>query len=572
MGFWNSVIIAVLAAGNAALLGAVFRCSRQRARLSAFARRLGEAGDRASLLACLEAFLTRAAGCPEAVLYVRDGARFVPAEKCRKEPGKTDLPELWADGPAVSFARRKGRAVGEAAFWRSPEGRQALRGERELPERLRGGLLLPVTDQSGELNALAFLPAGEGRGQRFLRGRRLLNEAAPLAGNALKTVLLREQIRDAARQEHITQLWDRACFKALLDAELAKRQPLTLALLKPDDFRLYGELYGSDEGDRALRFFADTLKEIAGSLGILGCSGTELYLAFPDLSPTTVKGILKVCREKLTGYADGKRRLSFSGGLCAYPQGAGSRQELLSFAALGLEQAQRSGGDRTVIYGEDREAVLDRMEQLGQEYAPTVYALTAAIDAKDHYTFMHSENVTKLATQLAKAAGFEAEYVEMIRQAGLLHDVGKISIPESVLSKPGPLTPEEYRLMQSHVERSIEIIRHLPSLNYVLPIMVGHHERWDGKGYPRGLTGAEIPLGARCVALADAFDAMASRRVYKAAMPVKTAIDEIEKGLGTQFDPELGALFVELLRSGRIETGFDQNGGKTAGAAGRAGV
>ena len=184
---------------------------------------------------------------------------------------------------------------------------------------------------------------------------------------------------------------------------------------------------------------------------------------------------------------------------------------------------------------------------------------------KDHYTCTHCENVTRLATQLARAAGFAAEYVEMIRQAGLLHDVGKISIPESVLTKPSRLTSAEYEIMKSHVERSIEIIRHLPSLNYVVPIVVGHHERWDGKGYPRGLAGTEIPRGARCVALADAFDAIVSRRVYKAAVPLAEAIDEIERGLGTQFDPELGALFVRLLRSGELEGVVSDRDGSRAG-------
>ena len=194
------------------------------------------------------------------------------------------------------------------------------------------------------------------------------------------------------------------------------------------------------------------------------------------------------------------------------------------------------------------------MEALAQEYAPTIYALTAAIDAKDHYTFNHSKNVSYLATQLARAIGLDNEHVEMIRQAGLLHDIGKISIPESILAKTSRLTAEEYEIMKSHVENSISMIRHLPSLDYVIPIAISHHERYDGTGYPRGLAGENIPVGGRCLGIADAFDAIVSRRPYKDPVPIPDALKEIERNLGRQFDPELGRIFIDLVKNGTIQT------------------
>ncbi len=145
------------------------------------------------------------------------------------------------------------------------------------------------------------------------------------------------------------------------------------------------------------------------------------------------------------------------------------------------------------------------------------------------------------------------EHIEIIRQAGLLHDIGKIGTPEAILSKTTRLTQEEYEIMKQHVEASISMIKYLPSLDYVIPSVLGHHERWDGGGYPRGLSGNAIPIGARCLCLADSFDAMISKRSYKEAMSVEEAIGEIRRNQGTQFDPELAVLFIQLIESGKIQ-------------------
>ena len=176
-----------------------------------------------------------------------------------------------------------------------------------------------------------------------------------------------------------------------------------------------------------------------------------------------------------------------------------------------------------------------------------IYALTAAIDVKDHYTYQHSQNVAVYAARLARAIGLDPEHVEIIRQAGLLHDIGKIGIPESILGKEGRLTNEEYIIMKQHPESSVAMIKYLPSLDYVVPAAFSHHERWDGKGYPRGLAGEDIPMGARCLCLADSFDAMTTARSYKTAMSVSAALDEIRRNLGTQFDPKIGLAFIKMI-------------------------
>ena len=176
----------------------------------------------------------------------------------------------------------------------------------------------------------------------------------------------------------------------------------------------------------------------------------------------------------------------------------------------------------------------------------TLQALTASIDAKDRYTRGHSERVSHLAVMFSEAIGLDREFVEDIRICGLVHDVGKIGVPESVLQKVGTLTKEEFVLIRQHPEIGHRILRNVPQLANILPGVLHHHERWDGGGYPHGLAGEEIPLIARLLSVADTFDAMSSSRSYREAMPRDVVVKEIQDCAGTQFDPELARAFIDL--------------------------
>ena len=176
----------------------------------------------------------------------------------------------------------------------------------------------------------------------------------------------------------------------------------------------------------------------------------------------------------------------------------------------------------------------------------TVRALANAIDAKDAYTRGHSERVALLAAQLATATGADAATVERYRISGLIHDVGKIGVPESVLCKAGKLSDDEFALIKRHPTIGVTILQDVPALTDVMAGVLHHHERYDGRGYPRGLRGTDIPLIARCLALADTFDAMSSNRSYRSALPRAQVLAEITKNAAAQFDPALAAAFVEL--------------------------
>lgn len=185
-------------------------------------------------------------------------------------------------------------------------------------------------------------------------------------------------------------------------------------------------------------------------------------------------------------------------------------------------------------------------DDLNAMFLGTLEALTASIDAKDRYTCGHSQRVALLTQQLAREVGLGDQIVKRMHIAGLVHDVGKIGVPERVLLKPGKLTDEEFGWIRKHPEMGYRILRDIPQLKDLLPGVLYHHERWDGRGYPKGLRGEDIPYVARLIGLADSFDAMSSTRTYRSAMAREQVLEEIIRCAGSQFDPELAPIFVRL--------------------------
>jgi len=190
--------------------------------------------------------------------------------------------------------------------------------------------------------------------------------------------------------------------------------------------------------------------------------------------------------------------------------------------------------------------VVSLLREKQRTFVGSLRAITAAVDAKDSYTRGHSERVAHLAARLAGAAGLSEADIERIHIAGLMHDVGKIGVPEAVLCKAGKLSDEEFEAIKRHPRIGYEILRGIPQLADILPGVLWHHERYDGHGYPDGLSGEDIPEMARILALADTFDAMSSNRAYRPAMPREKVLEEIERVSGSQFDPRLATLFARL--------------------------
>ncbi len=390
---------------------------------------------------------------------------------------------------------------------------------------------------------------------------------------AFENARLYTRSQSEALTDSLTKLYNHRYFCKALTEQIQKvgSAELSILMIDLDLFKLFNDLYGHVEGDKALEMVAAIMTRIVGQNGIV-CryGGEEFTVLLPYHDSKRAFDVAEKIRTEIQrtffNLNDVTQRfLTASVGVCTYPHAAPNEEELLKRADLAMYTAKNNGKNQTVIYtprivssieGESFNLSNDGIHTR-PHYAATIYALTAAIDAKDQYTFGHSQKVAEYATVLAYKLGLDKSHVEMVREAGLLHDIGKIGIPENILTKTGSLTKEEYEIIKQHVEVSITIIKHLPSLNHVIPAVIGHHERWDGKGYPRGLKGENIPLTARCLAIADSFDAMTSNRPYRASLSVNVALNQIENSSGTQFDPQIAEVFIKLVRDGLIKV--DQN-------------
>jgi len=201
------------------------------------------------------------------------------------------------------------------------------------------------------------------------------------------------------------------------------------------------------------------------------------------------------------------------------------------------------------IGGEEHVDPHQLYQMLRDPNAAAIQSLAAAVDAKDRYTHGHSERVTAYALEIGEALQMSSEMRDALKVAGLLHDLGKIGVPDSILNKPGSLTQEEREALQRHPSIGGDILHQSPQLDLIIPAVLFHHERWDGAGYPDGLAGESIPLVARILAIADAFDAMTSDRPYRKAMSVEEALLELRANAGKQFDPALVEMFIGKMSS-----------------------
>lgn len=186
------------------------------------------------------------------------------------------------------------------------------------------------------------------------------------------------------------------------------------------------------------------------------------------------------------------------------------------------------------------------LQDLSELFYKTIKSIAFALDAKDKYTHGHSTRVTLYSLALAKALNLPDDLLEEIETAGLLHDIGKIAIPEKILLKPGKLSPEEYEIIKTHPELGEKLVQGIEKLKIISNWLKSHHERYDGKGYPDGLAGEQIPISARIITIADTYDAMTSDRAYRSALPHEIAIDEIKRCAGSQFDPKLAQIFISI--------------------------
>ena len=358
------------------------------------------------------------------------------------------------------------------------------------------------------------------------------------------------ELIESTRRDALTGTLNHGAIVGLLaletEAARAAGRPVTIALVDIDNFRLLNENHGHGAGDQGLQAVANLLRGAVTEPMLLGRSGPDEFLIVAppavavELEPLVAR--LQSALVDLSLQFDLTERLpiTVSVGIATYPEHAASATALLSTATTVLEEAKASGGDTVRVA---TNAPSD--EASATSTFNVLEGLIIAVDTKDRYTKRHSEDVARYAMFLASRLDLDVDMIRTIQTAGLLHDIGKIGIPDHILRKPGKLTAAEYDIVKQHVALGDMIVRDLPDLEQVRAGIRHHHERWDGDGYLERLEGESIPLIARILAVADAFSAMTTTRPYRKALDLHEALTRLGDAAGTQLEERLVVAFVE---------------------------
>jgi diguanylate cyclase (GGDEF)-like protein/putative nucleotidyltransferase with HDIG domain len=451
-----------------------------------------------------------------------------------------------------------------------------------LAEGVKSSLSLPLKYQDGLLGVLtlesrreySFAP------QDVLTLKTLADQLAIALHNARAyQCVLEEAITDG-----LTGLKTHRYFMEALEREWRRSsragRPFALIMMDLDNFKPVNDRHGHLQGDRVLSTVAKVLGDGVRQSSVMARYGGD---EFAILMSDSTSDQATVLAERLRANIERDSFLSTHGvtasfGIGAFPENGPTHEEILHAADTGMYLAKHEAGNRIRVATSipDRgqvaaclgvefkrrfstgpeafNAILNRIETAiesdGQvPLVDTVTSLARAIDLSDHYTRDHSEAVARLAVQIARQLGMSETQVEEIRLAGILHDIGKMGIPDAILYKPARLTTEEFVIMQSHAVKGQRILEPLKvdTIQRISLFIRSHHERFDGTGYPDRLKGEGIPLGARILTVADCFDTMISERAYKEALTLGEAVAELLRCSGTQFDPELVKSFLSSL-------------------------
>jgi len=369
--------------------------------------------------------------------------------------------------------------------------------------------------------------------------------------------LLIARLYDAARTDPLTQLPSRRGFRELLDLELERARrahgKMTLLVADMDHFKEVNDRSGHKVGDAALQRVARVLEQGKRTIdGVARVGGAQFALILPDTDPHSAFAIAERLRCELRDeFSRDVVPLTVSFGVASYGQHGETAASLLRAADEALFAAKANGRDRTVLYSRTlppaQRADGQSRDVQGERFVAVILDLAEAVDLRFSGSARHSETVGRYAEMMARELGLSEQRVARVQLAGRLHDIGKVGVPDSILSKPAKLDDAEFAIIRQHPDLGAQILEH-PSLADVREWVRSHHERPDGRGYPLGLSGEAIALEARILAVADAYEAMTSDRAYSPSIGHAAAHGELERCAGAQFDLRVIEALLAVLR------------------------
>jgi diguanylate cyclase (GGDEF)-like protein/putative nucleotidyltransferase with HDIG domain len=368
----------------------------------------------------------------------------------------------------------------------------------------------------------------------------------------------RNKAMKLANMDELTGLYNHRYFQDTLSQDIEKadqtQKNICLLFIDIDHFKFYNDLYGHGAGDIVLSKFGEILKYSINEQGTAArYGGEEFTVILPDILEEEALNLGNKIRDIFENtHFDGEEnqpngKLTISVGVSCYPEKAKSKQELINTADDALYRAKFFNKNRVESYYSILEELKSDIDEKHINLISSIKTLISVINAKDRYTYAHTERVVIYCELMANHLGLPECDKKTLRYGAYLHDIGKIEISKDILSKKAKLTEEEWNVLKTHPENGVEIVKTVDALKEVCPLILYHHERYNGMGYPHGLKGMDIPYLARILSVADSFDAMTSNRAYCQRRNYDEAIDELRKCSSTQFDPTIVQEFIKML-------------------------